>query len=291
MSDDLDLDLNEGSEESKQQPKENNPPVKKEEQKQSEKEAALLAEVAKLKKQLEKKETPKEDINSIVAAEVAKALKAMKADMPSQADANAIAEDDVDEDGKYYFSYRYATALTGYMFGGKMCDNPMAEIDSETNKRKAIVFLYMGHKTTKVGGDIREAESIVLCHYCSRSKAEQAWIENHPEFKGGIIFTDVRRATGASALQASRAAIAARILNSVNIMPPTQVAAKAKQYGIPVTTDVDAMKVQIVDFLVEAEIEQAKGLSQRIAKDASREGLFQTGDEGSFSTRKTHANA
>jgi hypothetical protein len=251
------------------------------------------AEIAALKKQLEASEKKFNDFKSETAALIEKtvreSLAAMKPSPSADGVTDAIDEDDYDEEGKYYFSYRAATCLTGYMKNGKIFNNPMADIDRETGIPKATLFMYMGHKTSGVG-DIKEQQSIVLCHYCSRSKKEQAWIEGHPEYRGGVIFSDVRRATNATSDKAARAAVAARMLSIANTWTPSQVAAKARQAGIEVGTDVEWMRMELVDKMVGDELSTAEQMSKRIARDNTRDGLFDMGD-GSVGSKKTHANA
>jgi hypothetical protein len=205
------------------------------------------------------KEMPKEKIMS--ESEVAVLVEKMQADMKKDFDKKLDAlqksmskpctpveeiMDDYLEEPQSYFYHTHEHIIHSYKYKGKEVVAPFG----------AIKFSNLASMRTKVSGS-RDDKIVQLSMVTVHSKKEVEFIENTPEFLAGTIHKKIAGAQNADSLLVDKMMQA---YNAVSKMNQHQVVSACKDSNIVVTTDLDAMKKELIAKMARSAMdsEQAK---------------------------------
>jgi len=174
---------------------------------------------------------------------------------------NVFDENDWDEKGVDFFSYRVMTVLASDRRNGYETMPPNGP----------IIFEYKVGITKKEG---KETNIINICGFTSHSKKEIEWIKNHTEFKAGIISEKFNKdITHNQVMKATRAA---KHVNHISVLPINVVIQRCKENSIPLLEDLEMMRGMLADHLVNKEIDEETNRAQKIFQENSRESLLES---------------
>lgn len=143
-------------------------------------------------------------------------------------------------------------------------------VDDKRNGRnirvpfEKIVFKYVSTKQVKNG---RETDVFQLSTYTCTSKKELAWLRAHSLF--GITFFD--KMTGVLSKDAGRAFKLARQMMVLKNIGQGQIINMAKQRGISIGDDLDMMRSEIANIVVEEQILKEQGYAENILRETKME--------------------
>lgn len=170
-----------------------------------------------------------------------------------------IPKDDHDPKG-----VRFACPFAGYF----ICDDVRkGHIVKMPFGKQGIFFEYVNTRRTSTG---KYEQITPIAIYESHSKAEIEWLRSH-SFYGAIFFESTRGATDADA---SKAARMASVLQALSHLELNDVLRRAKEYGVPLTEDIQQMRVNIAFQMVKKEIEFAAQRSQEALEETFKSNLL-----------------
>ena len=173
-------------------------------------------------------------------------------------DKKEFSPEDYDSNGVTYFCYQYCRVLNTAKVGG---------VEYPLPPNGPILFEYQS--SLPAPGTGRETNYIILSAYTSYSKEEQNWIENHPDYKTGVITK--KMALNADPEKVKRANRRARFASAVNAWTPVQVAQNALAYGVQVTSDVEYMRIEIMEKMLDQEIKSETEMTRKLVAESTKE--------------------
>jgi hypothetical protein len=173
-------------------------------------------------------------------------------------DKKEFSAEDYDQNGATYFCYQYCRVINTAKVGG---------VEYPLPPNGPILFEYQSSLPTPGTG--RETNYIILSAYTSYSKEEQKWIENHPDFKTGVITKKMM--LNADPEKIKRANRRSRFASSVNAWTPVQVAQNALAHGVQVTQDVEYMRIEIMDKMLDKEMHAESEATRRMVAESTKE--------------------
>ena len=182
-------------------------------------------------------------------------------------DKKEFSPEDYDQNGATYFCYQYCRVLNTAKVGG---------VEYALPPNGPILFEYQSSLPTPGTG--RETNYIILSAYTSYSKEEQKWIENHPDFKTGVITKKMM--LNADPDKIKRANRRARFAGAVNALTPVQVAQNALAYGVQVTQDVEYMRIEIMDKMLDQEIRAESEATRKLVAESTKETYISSAPAG-----------
>jgi hypothetical protein len=231
--------------------------------------AALLKRLEELEKKIETN-TSKSDAKELAEAirdAVSDAVGSSGPVIANNKDKSQFSPEDYDKNGVTYFCYQYCRVMNTARVGGMEYPLP---------PNGPILFEYQSSLPTPGTG--RESNYIILSAYTSYSKSEQEWIEGHPDFKSGVITRKMM--IDADPEKIKRANRRAKFASAVNNWTPVQVAQNALNYGIQVTSDVEYMRIEIMEKMLDQEMNAEAEATRKIVAESTKEKYISSAPAG-----------
>lgn len=159
-----------------------------------------------------------------------------------------IPKDDFDKDGVIFCAPSAGYCLVDDMRQGHRIVLPY--------NKEAIFFSHQGTRRFQQGKHMMTAS---FCTYKSHSKKEQDWIRKHTLF--GIVFYE--NSNQAMKIDMVRATKLARLMNTLRDFELPSIIQRAKEYDVPVSQDIHALRVNLALAMVDKELDSEKTASQR----------------------------
>lgn len=232
---------------------------REEDAKEREKERAQVEE---MKKKLEAYEKDKGN----TAKEIVAAIREANAGTQiSATDKKTVFdEDDWIEAGVSFFSYRMATVMASDRRKGQESFPPNGPI-------------FFGYSSTLARKEGSETHLVNICTYMSHSKKEVAWIEDHTEFKAGVVARRFNK--DISYNQVQRSLRIAKHVNHIAKLGTNAVVMRCQEHRLPLLEDVEAMRVQLAEKMVADEMAAETQRSEQLLRESSREVLLEKASE------------
>lgn len=207
----------------------------------------LIAEMQKKIDSLEQKNQPALQAGGLAPDQFAQLVSAISKSIIQRPEADSLKAGsfvqarDIDPNDFDKQGVRFSAFGTGYY----IVDDKRNGFSVQTPFGNVLAFTYSGsRRNINAEGKV---ELATFSTYVSHSKIEQEWLRNHHLF--GIKFFE--SASVALSANAERAQMISRFIDSLAAQDQHQVLGQCQTYGIPIGTDMRAMRLALAEKMVD----------------------------------------